>query len=76
MALCCCLPAAYFILTRVLIASHGNESALAKAVGRDLKGLASLGCYAVAIPLAFANPLFAGAVCSRSGDVANPRSAD
>jgi uncharacterized membrane protein len=53
---------AYFILTRVLIASHGKDSALAKAVGRDLKGLASLLLYAAAIPLAFADPLFAGAL--------------
>jgi uncharacterized membrane protein len=53
---------AYFILTHVLIASHGKESALAKAMGRDLKGMASLGFYAAAIPLAFVNPLFACAL--------------
>ena len=53
---------AYFILTRVLIACHGKESALATAVGRDLKGLASLVLYAVAIPLAFAEPWFACAL--------------
>src|SRR5207253_3165590 len=41
---------AYFILTRVLIAHHGKESALAAAVGRDLKGKASLLLYALAIP--------------------------
>ena len=34
---------AYFILTHTLIASHGRDSALAKAVGRDVKGLASVG---------------------------------
>src|SRR6516164_9048410 len=29
---------AYFILTRVLVAHHGQESALAIAMGRDFKG--------------------------------------
>jgi uncharacterized membrane protein len=47
---------AYFILTRVLIACHGRDSALAAALGRDLKGKASVVLYAVAIPLAFASP--------------------
>jgi uncharacterized membrane protein len=45
--------AAYYLLTRVLIARHGDESALAAAVGRDVKGLLSLLIYAVAIGLAF-----------------------
>jgi uncharacterized membrane protein len=53
---------AYFILTRVLIACHGKDSALATAVGRDFKGLASLLFYAVAIPLAFAGPWLACAL--------------
>jgi uncharacterized membrane protein len=47
---------AYFILTRALIAHHGIASPLANALGRDRKGKASLALYAVAIPLAFANP--------------------
>jgi uncharacterized membrane protein len=51
---------AYFILTRVLIAHHGKESALALAVGSDVKGKLSLLIYAVAIPLALAAPLVAG----------------
>jgi uncharacterized membrane protein len=46
---------AYYILCRALIAHHGIASPLAKALGRDLKGKASLAIYAVAIPLAFAN---------------------
>jgi uncharacterized membrane protein len=46
---------AYFILVRVLIAGHGNDSVLATAVGGDFKGKASVVVYAVAIPLAFAN---------------------
>jgi uncharacterized membrane protein len=53
---------AYFILTRVLIAHHGRDSALAVALGRDFKGKASLVFYAVAIPLAFVNSSFAGAL--------------
>jgi uncharacterized membrane protein len=53
---------AYFILTRVLIAHHGTESALATALGRDLKGMASVALYAVAIPVSFADPRIACAV--------------
>ena len=47
---------AYFILTRVLIAHHGRQSPLARAVGRDFKGVASLVIYVTAIPLAFVEP--------------------
>jgi uncharacterized membrane protein len=46
---------AYFILTRALISHHGQESALATAVGRDLKGKLSLLIYGLAIPLSFAD---------------------
>lgn len=46
---------AYFILTRVLIASHGRNSALATALGRDFKGKVSVVIYAVAILLSFVN---------------------
>ena len=48
-----CAACAYFILTRTLIGHHGRDSALATAVGRDVKGKISVGCYALAIPLAF-----------------------
>jgi uncharacterized membrane protein len=48
--------AAYFVLTRLLIARHGGDSPLAAAVGRDQKGLASLALYALAIAVAFASP--------------------
>lgn len=48
---------AYFILTKVLLASHGGESDLAKAMGRDFKGKVSAVIYAVAIPLAFWSPV-------------------
>jgi uncharacterized membrane protein len=46
---------AYFILTRVLISHHGKDSTLAIALGRDLKGKASVVVYAVAILLSFVN---------------------
>lgn len=46
---------AYFILTRVLIAHHGQDSTLAIAMGRDLKGKVSIGIYVLAILLAFLN---------------------
>ena len=48
--------AAYFILTRTLIARHGQASVLAKALGRDLKGLASMALYLLAVALAFVTP--------------------
>jgi uncharacterized membrane protein len=44
---------AYTILTRALIACHGGDSTLAKAVGRDTKGWMSLALYALAIPISF-----------------------
>ncbi len=46
---------AYYILTRALIARHGHNSTLARALGRDIKGKLSVVGYALAIPLAFAN---------------------
>ena len=48
-----CAGIAYFILTRVLLATHGHDSLLAKGLGKDFKGKASLVLYAAAIPLAF-----------------------
>ena len=48
-----CAGVAYFILTRVLLATHGHDSLLAKGLGKDFKGKASLVLYAAAIPLAF-----------------------
>ena len=44
---------AYFILTRTLISLHGQDSALATALGADFKGKVSIVIYASAIPLAF-----------------------
>src|SRR5687768_4874014 len=47
---------AYTILLRLLIATHGRDSHLARAVGNDVKGWISLATYVVAIPLAFVAP--------------------
>jgi uncharacterized membrane protein len=49
---------AYYILSRVLLAQHDADSALATALGRDYKGILSLLIYLVAIVLAFVNPQF------------------
>ena len=44
---------AYFVLTRTLISHHGTDSALATALGRDVKSQISLVFYAAAIALSF-----------------------
>ncbi len=49
----------YTLTQRALIASNGRDSALATALGRDLKGKASLALYIAAIPLAFLSPWLA-----------------
>jgi uncharacterized membrane protein len=43
---------AYTILTLTLLSLHGKDSALAAAMGKDLKGKISIVIYLVAIPLA------------------------
>ena len=53
---------AYYILTLTLLAIHEKDSVLAKALGADFKGKISLVIYLIAIPLAFLNALFAGAL--------------
>lgn len=50
---------AYFILTRTLLATHGKNSDLGRALGNDFKGRISAVIYAVAIPLAFWSPVVA-----------------
>jgi uncharacterized membrane protein len=46
----------YSILVRALIAHHGKNSTLAKAIGDDLKGKISVALYAMAIPFAWVLP--------------------
>ncbi len=53
---------AYWNLQRTILVVHGNESMLARAVGRDLKGKLSPVIYAVAIPCAFVSPWIANAL--------------
>jgi len=48
---------AYTILMTLMIAHEGADSALARAMGRDIKGKLSLALYAAAIALAFVQPL-------------------
>jgi len=47
---------AYTILVRALIARHGPESVIARAIGADRKGLVSLAAYLVALALAMFEP--------------------
>ncbi len=44
---------AYWILQRAIIAAEGRDALLARAIGKDFKGNASLLIYAAAIPFAF-----------------------
>ncbi len=44
---------AYFILEHTLIARNPKDRILAKAVGKDRKGIASMALYFLAVPLAF-----------------------
>ncbi len=46
----------YTLLQAAIVARNGRGSALALALGSDLKGKLSLALYAAAIPLAFINP--------------------
>ena len=45
--------ASYTLLVRVIIRSQGEDSLTARAMGRDSKGLVSVGVYAIAIPAAY-----------------------
>ena len=53
---------AYYLLQRCIVASHGEQSVLAQAVGRDFKGKLSPLIYLIAIALAFANPWVSNAL--------------
>jgi TMEM175 potassium channel family protein len=50
---------AYSILVRALIRANGPDSAVARAIGSDRKGYASLALYAAGIGLAFVSPWIA-----------------
>jgi uncharacterized membrane protein len=47
---------AYYILSRLLIRRHGEDSALARAVGSDRKGRISMALYLTAVGVAFLAP--------------------
>jgi len=53
---------AYYVLSQLLIARHGTDSVLARALGNDTKGRISLGLYAAAVCVAFAVPWIACAI--------------
>jgi len=53
---------AYYILSRLLVARHGAESPLARAMGRDRKGRISMGLYVVAVAVAFVAPYVSCAI--------------
>lgn len=48
---------AYYILTKALIARHGKESNIARSIGKDWKGMASVLVYFVAVLMAFVRPV-------------------
>ena len=51
-----CSAVAFTILTRAIIHADGSSSPVAEAIGRDVKGRASLALYAAATILAFVSP--------------------
>ena len=53
---------AYYMLSLSLIARHGTDSPLARAVGRDFKGRLSITLYVVAVVAAFVAPWISCAI--------------
>lgn len=53
---------AYYILLRTLASVEGQPPALAEAIGRDVKGKASVAVFLVAIPIALVAPLVSLAI--------------
>ncbi|MFN8306336.1 MAG: TMEM175 family protein [Ferruginibacter sp.] len=47
---------AYYILAHCLTGIHGRDSELARALGKDIKGILSVILYLIGISLAFINP--------------------
>ncbi|MBL7685641.1 MAG: DUF1211 domain-containing protein [Deltaproteobacteria bacterium] len=48
---------AYYILSRLLITSHGSHSLIAKALGSNFKAKLSLVLYLISVPIAFIYPI-------------------
>jgi uncharacterized membrane protein len=53
---------AYFILQNQIIKKHGNESILARAIGKDLKGKVSAVLYIIAILSTFYHEIISGII--------------
>jgi len=51
---------AYTILVRFILATHGKDSDIARAIGSDFKGNISVAAYVAAIAIAFYNPWISG----------------
>lgn len=47
----------YYLLSQSIIALHGKDSVLAKAVGKDIKGILSFVLYIIGIGLSFVHPM-------------------
>ena len=57
------MPAvAYYLLQKAILRREGQDSTLAKALGRDIKGKISPVLYVTAIALSFVDPLIAGII--------------
>ena len=57
------MPAiAYNLLQKAILRREGQDSTLAKALGRDIKGRISPALYVTAIALSFVDPLIAGII--------------
>ncbi|MEZ5966010.1 MAG: TMEM175 family protein [Planctomycetota bacterium] len=53
---------AYTLLQSAIVRRQGPQSRLARALGRDRKGKASLACYVLAVPAAYVRPWLAAAL--------------
>ena len=53
---------AYWFLQNSIVCTHGNDSLLAQALGKDLKGKLSILLYAFAIPAAFVHQALAAGI--------------
>ncbi len=53
---------AYWVLQNSIVCTHGNDSLLAQALGKDLKGKLSILLYAFAIPAAFYHQALAAGI--------------